>query len=107
MIPYPPEPTTRAHAGAVRFRPIVLTSLTTFVGLSPLLLNRSVQAQFLVPMACSLAFGVVLSTVVTLFIVPCGFVILEDLRRLRRRRREKAEAEGDLSASTPEPRPIP
>jgi multidrug efflux pump subunit AcrB len=68
------------NSAASRFRPILLTSLTTFVGLSPLLLNRSVQAQFLVPMACSLAFGVLLSTVVTLFVVPSGYVILEDLR---------------------------
>ncbi len=67
-----------------RFRPIVLTSLTTFVGLSPLLLNRSVQAQFLVPMACSLAFGVLFATAVTLFVVPCGYVILEDLKGLSR-----------------------
>lgn len=65
-----------------RFRPIVLTSLTTFVGLSPLLLNRSVQAQFLVPMACSLAFGVLFATVATLFVVPCGYLILEDLKAL-------------------------
>ncbi len=68
------------NSAASRLRPILLTSLTTFVGLSPLLLNRSVQAQFLVPMACSLAFGVLLSTVVTLFVVPSGYVILEDLR---------------------------
>lgn len=73
------------NAAASRFRPILLTSLTTFVGLSPLLLNRSVQAQFLVPMACSLAFGVLLSTVVTLFVVPSGYHILEDLRGLTRK----------------------
>ncbi len=74
------------ETAASRFRPIVLTSLTTFVGLSPLLLNQSVQAQFLVPMACSLAFGVLSSTVVTLFVVPCGYVILEDLRSVTRQR---------------------
>ena len=64
-----------------RLRPILLTSLTTFVGLSPLLLNRSVQAQFLVPMACSLAFGVMFSTVITLFVVPSVYLVLEDLRK--------------------------
>ena len=74
-----------AQAGARRFRPIVLTALTTFVGLSPLLLNRSVQAQFLVPMACSLAFGVLFATVVTLLVVPAGYLILEDLLTLRLR----------------------
>ncbi|MCP4037560.1 MAG: efflux RND transporter permease subunit, partial [bacterium] len=75
------------ESAAARLRPILLTSLTTFVGLSPLLLNRSVQAQFLVPMACSLAFGVLLSTIVTLLVVPSGYMILEDLRRLAARRR--------------------
>jgi multidrug efflux pump subunit AcrB len=69
-----------------RFRPIVLTSLTTFVGLSPLLLNRSVQAQFLVPMACSLAFGVLFATAITLFVVPCVYVILDDLATWSRSR---------------------
>ena len=65
-----------------RCRPIILTSLTTFVGLSPLLLNRSVSAQFLVPMAVSLAFGVLFATVVTLFVVPSGYLVLEDIRKL-------------------------
>ncbi|MBV1904732.1 MAG: efflux RND transporter permease subunit [Pseudomonadales bacterium] len=65
-----------------RCRPIILTSLTTFVGLSPLLVNRSVQAQFLVPMAISLAFGVLFATLVTLLVVPSGYLVLEDLRRL-------------------------
>ena len=72
-------------AGVARFRPILLTSLTTFAGLSPLMLNRSVQAQFLVPMAISLAFGVLFATLVTLLVVPSGYLILEDLRRLFRR----------------------
>ena len=66
-------------ASVSRCRPIILTSLTTFVGLSPLLLNKSVQAQFLVPMAVSLAFGVLFATVVTLFVVPSGYLILNDL----------------------------
>ncbi len=70
-------------AAVTRFRPVVLTSLTTFVGLLPLMANRSVQAQFLVPMAISLAFGVLFATFVTLLVVPAGYVILEDLRRLR------------------------
>ncbi len=69
------------HAAASRCRPIVLTSLTTFVGLLPLMFNRSVQAQFLVPMAVSLAFGVLFATVVTLLVVPSGYIILEDIKR--------------------------
>jgi len=75
------------EAAVTRFRPVVLTSLTTFVGLGPLMLNRSVQAQFLVPMAISLAFGVLFATVVTLLVVPAGYVVLDDLRRLRKRPR--------------------
>ena len=54
------------EAGPRRFRPIFLTSLTTFVGLIPLLLEKSAQAQFMIPMAVSLAFGVVFATVITL-----------------------------------------
>ena len=66
-------------AGVARFRPILLTSMTTFAGLTPLILERSVQAQFLIPMALSLAFGVMFSTAVSLVLVPCGYVILDDL----------------------------
>ena len=58
------------------------------MGLLPLMLNRSVQAQFLVPMAISLAFGVLFATLITLLVVPCGYLILEDLRALRRRPRQ-------------------
>jgi multidrug efflux pump subunit AcrB len=70
------------EAGVVRFRPILLTSLTTFAGLSPLLLEKSMQARFLIPMAASLAFGVLFATFVTLLLVPVSYLILEDLRRL-------------------------
>lgn len=80
-----------SDASAARFRPIVLTSLTTFVGLLPLMLNRSVQAQFLVPMAISLAFGVMTSALVTLMVVPSGYLILEDLRVRTRRPRQIME----------------
>ncbi len=74
-------------AGVGRFRPILLTSLTTFAGLTPLMLERSMQAQFLIPMAVSLAFGVMFATVVTLLVLPCGYLVLEDLRTVGRRRR--------------------
>ena len=70
------------EAGARRFRPIVLTSITTFVGLLPLLLERSLQAQFLIPMAVSLAFGVLFATLVSLLLIPSLYLILEDFRRL-------------------------
>jgi multidrug efflux pump subunit AcrB len=61
-------------AGVDRFRPIVLTSLTTFVGLMPILFERSTQAQFLIPMVLSLSFGILLSSVVTLLLVPCTYL---------------------------------
>jgi multidrug efflux pump subunit AcrB len=67
------------RAGCLRFRPILLTSLTTFAGLTPMLLERSVQAQFLIPMAISLGFGVLFGTVVTLLLIPSGYMILEDV----------------------------
>ena len=72
------------QAGVARFRPILLTSLTTFVGLSPLLFEKSMQAQFLIPMAASLGFGVIFATLVTLILVPAGYLILEDLLGLFR-----------------------
>jgi multidrug efflux pump subunit AcrB len=81
-------------AGALRFRPILLTSLTTFAGLSPLLAEQSVQAQFLIPMAISLAFGVLFSTAVTLLFLPAACLILEDLRGFFSRAAE-AEPTGD------------
>ena len=70
------------EAGKRRFRPILLTTLTTFMGLSPMILETSLQAQFLVPMAISLGFGVVFATAVTLIIVPVIYRILEDIHEL-------------------------
>ncbi len=66
-------------AGLRRFRAVVLTSVTTCAGLAPLLGERSVQAQFLVPMAASLAFGVAFATLITLLLVPALYVLLADL----------------------------
>ncbi len=68
-------------AGTRRFRAILLTSLTTFSGLAPILLERSVQALEIVPMAISLAFGIVFATVITLLLVPSLYMILQDLDR--------------------------
>lgn len=73
-----------AQAGVRRFRAILLTSLTTFAGLAPMLLETDVQARFLIPMAVSLGFGILFATVITLLLVPCTYLILEDLRRLPR-----------------------
>jgi multidrug efflux pump subunit AcrB len=68
------------RASMIRFRAVMLTSGTTFVGLLPLVLNKSVQAQFLIPMGVSLAFGSVFATFVSLLLVPSLYLILEDLR---------------------------
>ena len=71
------------EAGGKRFRPIMLTSVTTFAGLLPLMMDRSLQAQFLIPMAVSLAFGVLFATAVTLYLVPCSLLMADDLRIVR------------------------
>ena len=65
-------------AGVARFRPVLLTSITTFAGLVPILMERSLQAQFLIPMAISLGFGVLFATAITLILVPICYYILED-----------------------------
>ena len=67
-------------AGVARFRPILLTSLTTFFGLAPLLLEKSTQAQFLIPMAVSLGFGILYATLLSLILVPAGYLMLEDIK---------------------------
>jgi multidrug efflux pump subunit AcrB len=72
-------------AGVARFRPILLTSITTFAGLAPLIWEKSTQAQFLIPMAVSLGFGILYSTLLSLLLVPAAYLLLEDLQRLWRR----------------------
>jgi len=69
-------------AGVKRFRPVILTSLTTFLGLTPLLLEKTTQAQFLIPMAVSLGFGIVFATVLTLLLVPVNYLVVEDMTTL-------------------------
>ena len=70
------------ESGRARFRPVLLTSVTTVAGLFPLLLERSFQAQFLVPMAVSLCFGLMVATVLTLLYVPALYLINKDIIRL-------------------------
>lgn len=70
------------HAGARRFRPILLTSLTTFFGLAPMIFETSVQARFLIPMAVSIGFGILFATALILGMVPALYMILEDLLKL-------------------------
>jgi multidrug efflux pump subunit AcrB len=67
-------------AGAARFRPVMLTSLTTFIGLMPLLYERSTQAQFLIPMAVSLGFGILFATFITMLLVPVNYRLMENGR---------------------------
>lgn len=69
-------------AGPKRFRPIILTSATTFAGLMPLIFERSTTSQFLIPMAVSLGYGILFGTLITLFLVPISYLILEDMRAL-------------------------
>ncbi len=69
-------------AGASRFRAIILTSLTTFVGIMPMVTETDMQARFLIPMAVSLGFGILFATLITLILVPSVYLILEDIKRL-------------------------
>ncbi|MBX3271806.1 MAG: efflux RND transporter permease subunit [Sandaracinaceae bacterium] len=93
--------------GTRRFRPILLTSLTTFLGLSPMILETSVGARFLIPMALSLGFGVLFATFITLLLVPALYLIIEDVGRVVRRIvrfvREGIRGRADAVAAPPAP----
>ncbi len=93
--------------GSRRFRPIILTSLTTFFGLAPMILETSVQARFLIPMAVSLGFGVMFGTMITLLLVPALFMIVDDAARGLSRLRgwlssDRVRVRGGLSAAASE-----
>ena len=83
-------------AGVARFRPIVLTSMTTFVGLAPILREGSVSAQFLIPMATSLGFGVLFGSTISLFLVPSAYIVLEDVKALFAGDKDEIPAGGPL-----------
>ncbi|WP_143872627.1 efflux RND transporter permease subunit [Catenovulum sediminis] len=72
-------------AGAARFRPVLLTSLTTFIGLMPLLFEKSTQAQFLIPMAVSLGFGIIFATFITLLLVPVNYLAAYQIQLMWRK----------------------
>jgi len=74
-----PPITAILAAGVRRFRPIILTTLTTFGGLAPMIFETSRQARFLIPMALSLGFGILFATVITLILVPCLYLLIEDV----------------------------
>ena len=82
-----------------RFRPIILTSVTTFVGLVPIMLETSVQAQFLIPMVVSLSFGVLFATGVTLVLVPALYLLGDDIGKFlsSATNRELEQQGGDVS----------
>ena len=86
------------EAGKVRFRPIVLTSLTTFLGVLPLILEKSLQAQFLIPMAVSLGFGILFATVILMLLVPAltmlDYKVEQFLRRTLHLHPELSESDG-------------
>lgn len=70
-----------SQSGVRRFRPILLTSITTFAGLMPIMFESSIQAQFLIPMSVSLGFGILFATVITLFLIPCSYAISVDVKK--------------------------
>ncbi|WP_372778517.1 efflux RND transporter permease subunit [Litorivivens sp.] len=80
------------EAGQARFRAVILTSLTTFLGLLPIQLETSIQAQFIIPMAVSVGFGILFATGVTLFLVPILFYIADDFGRLFSGKKTEASA---------------
>lgn len=80
------------NAGVARFRAILLTSLTTFAGLMPLIFEKSTQAQFLIPMAVSLGFGILFATFITLILVPVCYLLLDDIIHVFRPRPASASA---------------
>jgi multidrug efflux pump subunit AcrB len=79
------------RAGVVRFRPVMLTSLTTFFGLLPLLSDKSSSAQFLIPMAISLGFGILFATMITLILVPTNIMIADDIRKFFKARYQQVK----------------
>jgi multidrug efflux pump subunit AcrB len=91
------------HAGTKRFRAIMLTSITTFIGLVPIIFFEvSAQAQIVIPMAISLAFGVLFATIVTLVLIPSLYLIIEDMKKIFKRKKKQpliAENTGDLSVN--------
>ncbi|PID73284.1 MAG: cobalt-zinc-cadmium resistance protein [Desulfobacterales bacterium] len=89
-------------AGVQRFRPVFLTTVTTFGGLMPMISETSRQARFLIPMAISLGFGILFATLINLVLVPCLYLVVEDLRP--RRRPFPGETEGPQAGQRPSPR---
>jgi multidrug efflux pump subunit AcrB len=91
-----------SHAGIRRFRPILLTTLTTFGGLAPMIFETSRQARFMIPMALSLGYGILFATFISLVIVPCLYLVVEDVKAVL----GMGQPDADL-LETPKTRPAP
>ena len=86
-------PQALVEAGITRFRPIVLTTITTVAGLAPIILLRSEQGQFLVPMAVSVAGGITFGSFITLLLLPASLYVISDLRVILKRNKSRRELE--------------
>ena len=84
-------------AGCSRFRAILLTSLTTFIGLVPIMMETSMQAKMVIPMAVSLGYGVLFATVVTLLLIPCLYIVVTDIKGLFKRKKSSQAVEPVLT----------
>ena len=94
------------HAsGITRFRPVMLTTLTTFGGLAPMIFETSRQARFLIPMALSLGFGVLFATLITLIIVPAGYLAMEDIQGWLHRKVKQLFESSELPEAADQGRP--
>lgn len=91
-----PALTAVVEAGILRFRPILLTTLTTFCGLMPMIFETSRQARFMIPMAISLGFGILFATLIALLLVPCLYMMIEDLRGLFSRSPGNLQTTGEI-----------
>jgi multidrug efflux pump subunit AcrB len=91
------------ESGRSRFRPVLLTSVTTIAGLFPLLLERSFQAQLLIPMAVSISFGLLAATLLTLLYVPALYLIVDDIVRAVKGRllANRAQEASDVNLKSP------
>jgi multidrug efflux pump subunit AcrB len=96
------QPVSQAVGDAAihRFRPIMLTTLTTFGGLAPMIFETSRQARFLIPMAISLGYGILFATVITLVLVPSFYLVIEDLKKTAASLFGRPSAQTDKSAQT-------
>ncbi|MGR9053979.1 MAG: efflux RND transporter permease subunit, partial [Gammaproteobacteria bacterium] len=90
------------NAAIQRFRPIMLTTLTTFCGLMPMILETSRQARMLIPMAISIGFGILFATLITLILIPALYLVVDDIKGIRQRHHDETRREPVTSEGEPE-----